>query len=97
MREKTELKFVWDNLANGTGTFRKISHGREYERKVTRDSYLNPVEVSKVLDISLVHVHRLIKNRLLKAYLREKGVLIKMDDILKFNETKRSVGRPRAA
>jgi len=95
MREKTETIFFWDNPANGTGTFRKSSHRRVYERKVDRNSFLNPVEASKVLQISLVHVFRLIKNRRLKAYPREKIVLIKMDDIIKFMATKRSAGRPR--
>ena len=96
MRERTETIFFWDNPTDGTGTFiKRSSRDRVYERKVDRNSFLNPVEASKVLQVSLVHVFRLIRNRQLKAYPREKIMLIKMDDIIKFMATKRSVGRPR--
>jgi len=100
MRERTETIFFWDNPTKGSGTFIKRSwFDRVYERKVDRNSFLNPVEASKVLQVSLVHVFRLIRNRQLKAYpkayLGEKIFLIRMDDIIKFIATKRSAGRPR--
>jgi excisionase family DNA binding protein len=95
MKEKTLIRFFWDNPFNATGTLRKITGDRVYERKISKNSLLSPVETSEVLKISLVHVHRLIKNKRLKANRKGGGVLIKMDDIVRFKETKRSAGRPR--
>ena len=95
MKEKTKIRFFWDNPINGTGMLRKLTGDRVYERKINKNSLLNPVEASEILKVSLVHVHRLIKNKRLKANRKGETVLIKMDDILKFQETKRSAGRPR--
>lgn len=95
MREKTQIRFFWANPFNGTGILRKITGDREYERKINKNSLLSPVEASEVLKISLVHVHRLIKNKRLKATRKGGSMLIKMDDLVRFKETKRSAGRPR--
>jgi excisionase family DNA binding protein len=95
MKEKTEIRFFWDNPINGTGILRKITGDRVYERKINKNSLLNPVEASKVLKVSLVHVHRLIKNNRLKAARKGEGMVIKMSDIVRFDLTKRSAGRPR--
>lgn len=95
MKEKTVIRFLWDNPFNGTGILRKITGDRVYERKINKNSPLSPVEASEVLKVSLVHVHRLIKNRRLKANRKGESVLIKMGDIVRFKETKRSAGRPR--
>ncbi len=95
MKEKTDIRFFWDNPIDGTGVLKRTTGDRVYERKINKNSLLTPVEASKVLKVSLVHVHRLIKNKRLKANSKGKCMVIKMDDIVRFDLTKRSAGRPR--
>jgi excisionase family DNA binding protein len=93
--EKTRIEFFWNNPFDGTGMFLKITGNREYERRVNRKSYLDPVEASKVLKVSLVQIHRLIQKDQLKAHRSGNTVLIKMVDLLRYRETRRIPGRPR--
>lgn len=95
MKEKTEIRFFWDNPFNGTGMLERTTGDRVYERKINKNSLLSPVEASKVLNVSLVHIHRLIKSERLKATRKGEGMVIKMGDIVKFDLTKRTAGRPR--
>jgi excisionase family DNA binding protein len=95
MREKTKIRFFWDNPITGTGMLEKTTGDRVYQRKINKNSLLSPVEAAKVLSVSLVHVHRLIKNNRLKATRKGEGMVIKMSDIVRFDLRKRSAGRPR--
>ncbi len=95
MKEKTDIKFFWDNPINGMGVLKRTTGDRVYERKINKNSLLTPVEAAKVLKVSLVHVHRLIKNKRLKATPKGNSVVVKIDDLVRFDLTKRSAGRPR--
>lgn len=101
MREKTKLEFFWENPPDPDPVKRegiirlRTASGHIYERKVDGKSYLNPAEASKILHVSRMHIHKLIKQGLLKAQKRHNFFAIKLIDLISYNETKRSPGRPR--
>ena len=101
MREKTQLKFYWENPPHPDPLKRKgticlwTASGRIYERKVSGKSLLNPAEAAKVLRVSRMHIHKLIKLGLLKAQKRGNFFAIRLIDLLNYDATKRPHGRPK--
>ncbi len=94
-RVKTRIEAFWKNPPDGSATIELTIGERVYVRDVDKNSLVDTVEASKLLGVSLVHTHRLIKMGVLKAIYRKDSILIKMKDLVRYRETRRPPGRPK--
>ncbi len=93
-KQKSKIEAFWKNPPDGSATIQLTIGKRVYVREVNKKSVVDTVEASKLLGVSLVHIHRLIKMGMLKPIYRQDSVLIKMKDIVRYRETRRPPGRP---
>ncbi len=94
-QEKTKIRILWNNPPDETAVIIRNINGREYSRNVNSSSLLDTVESSKILGVSLVHIHRLIKNHKLKAISKDNTLRIRMRDLFTYKENRRQGGRPK--
>ena len=95
MKEKTKIDVFWHNPPDGTAEIRMKIGEIQYVRKVNKSSLVNTVEASKLLNVSLVQIHRLIKAGKLVPIRKSDCILLRMGDLLRYRKTRNPLGRPR--